>query len=108
VVDDWRLAEPDRRVELRLPDRSAPSRATPRPCPWWSATPASTLLPAPRPGDAPFTQLDASTTRRVGGVGLGLFLVDRLVRGMGGKVWVEDAPGGGARFVVELPDLAPV
>ena len=57
---------------------------------------------------APFTQLDASTTRRVGGVGLGLFLVDRLVRGMGGRVWVEDNQGGGARFVVELPDLAPV
>ena len=38
----------------------------------------------------------------------GRFLVDRLVRGMGGKVWVEDNPGGGARFVVELPDLAPV
>jgi signal transduction histidine kinase len=57
---------------------------------------------------APFTQLDASTTRRVGGVGLGLFLVDRLVRGMGGQVWVEDDPGGGARLVVELPDLAPV
>jgi len=31
-----------------------------------------------------------------------------FVRGTGGKVWVEDAPGGGARFVVELPDLAPV
>src|SRR5215207_6801079 len=57
---------------------------------------------------APFTQLDASTTRRVGGVGLGLFLVDRLVRGMGGRVWVEDNEGGGARFVVELPDQAPV
>ncbi|HYN18623.1 MAG TPA: ATP-binding protein, partial [Actinomycetes bacterium] len=57
---------------------------------------------------APFTQLDASTTRRVGGVGLGLFLVDRLVRGMGGRVWVEDNQGGGARFVVELPDLAAV
>jgi two-component system, OmpR family, sensor kinase len=57
---------------------------------------------------SPFTQLDASTTRRVGGIGLGLFLVDRLVRGMGGRVWVEDNPGGGARFVVELPDLAPV
>ena len=57
---------------------------------------------------APFTQLDASTARRVGGVGLGLFLVDRLVRGMGGRVWVEDNAGGGACFVVELPDLAPV
>jgi signal transduction histidine kinase len=57
---------------------------------------------------APFTQLDASTTRRVGGVGLGLFLVDRQVRGMGGRVWVEDNQGGGARFVVEPPDLAPV
>jgi signal transduction histidine kinase len=57
---------------------------------------------------SPFTQLDASTTRRVGGVGLGLFLVDRLVRGMGGRVWVEDNQGGGACFVVELPDLAPV
>jgi signal transduction histidine kinase len=52
---------------------------------------------------APFTQLDASTTRRVGGVGLGLFLVDRLVRGMGGNVWVEDNPGGGARFVSSCP-----
>jgi len=27
---------------------------------------------------------------------------------MGGQVWVEDNQGGGARFVVELPDLAPV
>jgi len=44
----------------------------------------------------------------VGGVGLGLFLVDRLVRGMGGRVWVEDNEGGGARFVVELPDQAPM
>lgn len=52
----------------------------------------------------PFTQLDASSTRRVGGVGLGLFLVDRLVRGMGGRVWVEENTGGGAKFVVEIPD----
>jgi signal transduction histidine kinase len=56
---------------------------------------------------APFTQLDASTTRRVGGVGLGLFLVDQLVRDMEGRVWVEDNPDGGARFVAELPDPAP-
>src|SRR5215204_3042199 len=38
VVDDWRLAEPDRRVELRLPEQAARSRATPRRCGWWSAT----------------------------------------------------------------------
>ncbi|HKE99061.1 MAG TPA: ATP-binding protein [Actinomycetes bacterium] len=53
---------------------------------------------------APFTQLDASTTRRVGGVGLGLFLVDRLVRGMSGRVWVDETPGGGATFVVDIPE----
>jgi len=37
------------------------------------------------------------------GVGLGLALVDEHVRLHGGRVWVEDAPGGGARFAVELP-----
>ncbi|MDP9070274.1 MAG: HAMP domain-containing histidine kinase [Actinomycetota bacterium] len=37
------------------------------------------------------------------GTGLGLALVDEHVRLHGGRVWVEDRPGGGARFVVELP-----
>jgi len=37
------------------------------------------------------------------GVGLGLALVAEHVRLHGGRVWVEDAPGGGARFGVELP-----
>ena len=37
------------------------------------------------------------------GVGLGLALVAEHVRFHGGRVWVEDAPQGGARFVVELP-----
>jgi signal transduction histidine kinase len=37
------------------------------------------------------------------GVGLGLSLVEEHVRLHGGRVWVEDRPGGGARFVVELP-----
>ena len=37
------------------------------------------------------------------GVGLGLSLVSEHVRLHGGEVWVEDRPGGGARFVVELP-----
>lgn len=37
------------------------------------------------------------------GTGLGLALVEEHVRLHGGRVWVEDAPGGGARFVIELP-----
>ena len=37
------------------------------------------------------------------GTGLGLALVDEHVRLHGGEVWVEDNPGGGARFVVRLP-----
>jgi signal transduction histidine kinase len=39
------------------------------------------------------------------GVGLGLALVDQHVRRHGGQAWVEDRPGGGARFVVELPEV---
>lgn len=39
------------------------------------------------------------------GSGLGLALVARHVRLHSGSVWMEDRPGGGARFVVELPAL---
>ncbi len=38
-----------------------------------------------------------------GGSGLGLFISRRLARAMGGDLAVEAAPGGGARFVLELP-----
>lgn len=41
-----------------------------------------------------------------GGTGLGLALVAQHVRGQGGRVWVEDRPGGGARFVVALPEVS--
>jgi signal transduction histidine kinase len=37
------------------------------------------------------------------GVGLGLALVAEHVRLRDGQVWVEDAAGGGARFVVVFP-----
>jgi signal transduction histidine kinase len=40
------------------------------------------------------------------GTGLGLALVAEHVRLHGGRVWVDEAPGGGARFCVELPVLA--
>jgi signal transduction histidine kinase len=38
------------------------------------------------------------------GSGLGLALVAQHVQRHGGTVRVEDRPGGGARFVVELPE----
>ena len=35
--------------------------------------------------------------------GLGLAMCQRIVSELGGRIWVEDSPLGGARFVVELP-----
>lgn len=49
---------------------------------------------------------DPGRRSRPPGVGLGLALVAEHVRVHGGRVWVEDRDGGGARFVVELPVVA--
>jgi two-component system sensor histidine kinase KdpD len=37
------------------------------------------------------------------GLGLGLAIVKGLVEAHGGRVWVENRPGGGAQFTFTLP-----
>lgn len=51
----------------------------------------------------PFSQEDTSTSRRFGGTGLGLSLVQQLARQMGGDVGLNSTPGSGSCFWVELP-----
>lgn len=50
----------------------------------------------------PFSQVDASTTRKYGGTGLGLVICKRLCEMMGGTMWVETQLGQGSTFYFKI------
>jgi signal transduction histidine kinase len=51
----------------------------------------------------PYRRLERDVHAKIPGTGIGLSVVAELARLHGGRTWVEDAPEGGASFVVEFP-----
>ncbi len=54
-----------------------------------------------------FHRIDNRDTRKVGGTGIGLYLVKHLVEAHGGKIWAESEQGQGSSFIFELPKCPP-
>lgn len=54
-----------------------------------------------------FHRIDNRNTRKVGGTGIGLYLVKHLVEAHGGRVWVESEVDKGSQFTFELPKCPP-
>ena len=55
-----------------------------------------------------FYQVDQSLTRRVGGVGMGLYICRKAAEGLGGSVWLERSDPTGSVFSAWLPLEPPV
>jgi PAS domain S-box-containing protein len=54
-----------------------------------------------------FHRVDNRDTRKVGGTGIGLYLVKHLVEAHGGRIWVDSEVGKGSQFTFELPECPP-
>ncbi|HEV2754339.1 MAG TPA: response regulator [Actinomycetota bacterium] len=52
---------------------------------------------------APFGQVDASSTRRVGGLGLSLYIARQVLEASGGSLEVETSPEAGSTFTMVVP-----
>ena len=50
-----------------------------------------------------FTRLGDHLTRPQQGIGLGLYIAHRSMEQLGGSIWCDDRPGGGARFGFSVP-----
>lgn len=51
-----------------------------------------------------FYQADGGTTRRFGGMGIGLTLCKAIIEGHGGRIWAQsEGMGTGSTFYISLP-----
>lgn len=53
-----------------------------------------------------FYRVDNSSTRAIGGTGLGLFICRKIVELYNGRIWVESEQGKGSTFYINLPRLS--